>query len=116
MNSGSSVAGGGTGPPRPAMFAFALFAKWANFFRIEVRYGCICSTGNCLSRDVRWLWLVRRCSAKSLKKGAGSKAQETYFSKCASDAVCRCEGKYFSASLWILSTMVRTSYNGRFVL
>jgi hypothetical protein len=30
--------------------------------------------------------------------------------------VCRCEGKYCSASLWILSTMVRTSCNGRFVL
>ena len=75
VNYGRSVAGGGAGPPRPEMLVLALFAKCANFCSMDVRRGCNYSNGNYLSRDNKCLWLVRRCSARSLKKGPDSKAQ-----------------------------------------
>jgi hypothetical protein len=86
------------------------------FYIMEVHWGCTRSIGNCLSGDNKCLWLVHKCSARSLNKGPDSKAQETYFSNLASDSVCSCVGKYFSALLWILSTLVRTSCTGKLVL
>ena len=45
--------------------------------------------------------------------GPGSKAHDTYFSNLDSDSVCKVKGKYLSASLWMLSTIVRICCAGK---